>query len=70
MTIQAEQPSFPALIRHIGNKVIISIQCVNYGDYFQAEVAGGWWVARGVTKKQAVSNLIKRIEKETNYEMS
>ncbi len=42
----------------------LTVTVFGYGDYFQAEIAGGWWMARGKTKKEAAKKVVKLYEGE------
>lgn len=46
----------------------ITIKVINYGDYYQAEIAGGWWIARGRNKQSAIKAVIKRYKDEVYYD--
>ena len=67
MTIQAEQKPLDGFLGAVSSKHIISIQCVNYGNHWQATAGAGWYSAVAATKNAAVSNLIRRIERETDW---
>lgn len=44
----------------------ITIIIYNYGTYFEARI-NDWYIAQGDTKKEAVKNVLKRLESETSY---
>lgn len=43
----------------------ITVKVVDYGDYYQAEIVGGWWIARGKSKQSTIKAVIKRYKEET-----
>lgn len=42
----------------------LTVIVFNYGDYYQAELFNGWWVARGKSAKEAVEKVVKLYEGE------
>lgn len=40
------------------------VSVFNYGDYYQAELYNGWWIARGKSPKAAVKKVVKMYEGE------
>ena len=45
----------------------IPVTVYREGDHYRADISGGWWTARGVTEKNAVSAVVIKYENEQDY---